>query len=74
MANGIHKITEDFEKDLSDYTGAPHVICLDNQSNRLFLSLYYEHHVSKTLTNDTMTIPSRTYPSIHCEDGTNLIY
>ena len=67
MANGIYKITEDFEKALSDYTGAPYVICLDNQSNGLFLSLYYEHYVCKTLTSDTITIPSRTYPSVPCE-------
>lgn len=68
MANDIYKITEDFEKDLLDYTGDPHVICLDNQSNGLFLSLYYEHHVSKTLTNDTITIPPRTYGSVPCQD------
>jgi len=67
MANGVYKITEDFEKSLSDYTGAPYVICLDNQSNGLFLSLYYEHYVCKTLTSDTITIPSRTYPSVPCE-------
>ena len=67
MANGVYKITEDFEKSLSDYTGAPYVICLDNQSNGLFLSLYYEHYISKTLTSDTITIPSRTYPSVPCE-------
>ena len=67
MANGVYKITEDFEKALSDYTGAPYVICLDNQSNGLFLSLYYEHYVSKTLTSETILIPSRTYPSVPCE-------
>lgn len=27
MVNAIYKITEDFEKNLSDYTGDPHVIC-----------------------------------------------
>ena len=42
MANGIYKITEDFEKALSDYTGAPYVITVDNMSNALFLALYYE--------------------------------
>ena len=42
MANGIYQITEDFEKELSKYTGAPYVVTLDNQSNGLFLSLYYE--------------------------------
>jgi dTDP-4-amino-4,6-dideoxygalactose transaminase len=67
MANGIYKITEDFEKALSDYTGAPYVVTLDNQSNGLFLSLYYEKNVKKSITGDTITIPSRTYPSVPCE-------
>lgn len=67
MANGIYKITEDFEKALSDYTGAPYVITVDNQSNALFLSLYYEKNVKKSITEDTITIPSRTYPSVPCE-------
>lgn len=67
MANGIYKITEDFEKSLSDYTGAPYVITVDNQSNALFLSLYYEKNVKKNITGDTITIPSRTYPSVPCE-------
>lgn len=39
MANGVYKITEDFQKELSDYTGAPYVITVDNQSNGLFLAL-----------------------------------
>ena len=26
MANGIYKITEDFEKALADYTGSPYVV------------------------------------------------
>lgn len=67
MAKGIYKITEDFEKSLSDYTGAPYVITLDNMSNALFLSLYYEKNVSKTLKEDFVSIPSRTYPSVPCE-------
>jgi len=66
MANGIYKITEDFEKSLSDYTGAPYVVTVDNQSNALFLSLYYEKNV-KGLDCDKITIPSRTYPSVPCE-------
>ena len=40
MAQGVHKITEDFERSLCDYTGAPHAIALDNMSNALFLALY----------------------------------
>jgi dTDP-4-amino-4,6-dideoxygalactose transaminase len=66
MANGIYKITEDFEKSLSDYTGAPYVVTLDNMSNGLFLALYYEHKI-KDRTEKIITIPSRTYPSVPCE-------
>lgn len=67
MSNGIYKITEDFEKMLSDYTEAPYVVTVDNQSNALFLSLYYEYNVKKTIITDTIKIPSRTYPSVPCE-------
>jgi dTDP-4-amino-4,6-dideoxygalactose transaminase len=67
MANGIYKITEDFEKSLSDYTGAPYVVTVDNQSNALFLSLYYEKNIKNSINTDTITIPSRTYPSVPCE-------
>lgn len=67
MANGIYKITEDFEKSLSEYTGAPYVITLDNMSNALFLALYYEKNIVKTIKKDFVTIPSRTYPSVPCE-------
>ena len=67
MANGIYKITEDFEKSLSDYTKAPYVVTVDNQSNALFLSLYYEKNIKKNITGDTISIPSRTYPSVPCE-------
>ena len=62
MANGVYKITEDFEKSLSDYTGAPYVVTVDNQSNALFLSLMYEG-----VKGMEITIPSRTYPSVPCE-------
>lgn len=76
MAQGVHKITEDFEKEIAKYTGAPYVICVDNQSNALFLALYY--YIKKN--KDTgglykhqpfppilIDIPSRTYPSVPCE-------
>jgi len=62
MANGIYKITEDFEKALGDYTGAPYVVTVDNQSNGLFLALMYEQ-----VKGIEITIPSRTYPSVPCE-------
>jgi dTDP-4-amino-4,6-dideoxygalactose transaminase len=67
MANGIYKITEDFERSLGDYTGAPYVVTVDNQSNALFLSLYYEKNVKKSIKSEFISIPSRTYPSVPCE-------
>ena len=63
----VYDITNEFEKRLGDYTGAPYVITLDNQSNALFLALYYENYVKKSITSDYITIPSRTYPSVPCE-------
>ena len=66
MANGIYKVTEEFEEKLADYTGARFAVTLDNMSNGLFLSLYYEHMVMNR-TADTITIPNRTYPSVPCE-------
>ena len=53
MAEGVYKITEDFEKALSDYTGAPYVVTVDNQSNALFLSLYYENIKGKEIKEET---------------------
>jgi len=66
MANGIYKVTEEFEEKLADYTGARFAVTLDNMSNGLFLALYYEHNV-KNRTESIITIPSRTYPSVPCE-------
>jgi len=66
MANGIYKVTEEFEEKLSHYTGAKYVVTVDNMSNALFLSLYYEHHI-KNNTSEYITIPNRTYPSVPCE-------
>lgn len=67
MAQGVHKITEDFEKSLCDYTGAPYAIALDNMSNAIFLALYYEKNIKKSLTSDKVDCPSKTYPSVPCE-------
>ena len=66
MANGIYKITEEFEERLADYTGAGFAVTLDNMSNGLFLALYYQHNVMNR-TDDVIKIPSRTYPSVPCE-------
>ena len=58
----VYDITNEFEKRLSDYTGAPYVVTVDNQSNALFLALMYEK-----VCGTEITIPSRTYPSVPCE-------
>ena len=62
MAQGIYKVTEDFESALAEYTGAPYAITVDNQSNALFLCLMY-----LKVKGQTIRIPARTYPSVPCE-------
>ena len=58
----VYDITNEFEKRLADYTGAPYVVTVDNQSNALFLALMYEK-----VCGTEITIPSSTYPSVPCE-------
>lgn len=67
MANGVYKITDEFEQKLAEYTGAKYAVTLDNASNAIFLALYYENYVVGKVETDTITIPSRTYPSVPCE-------
>ncbi len=57
-----HQITKEFEKALSDYTGAPYSVAVDNESNALFLALTYDNVKGKEIK-----IPYRTYPSVPCE-------
>lgn len=66
MAVGVHKVTEEFEKALALYTGSPYAICVDNQSNALFLCLKY-YSIKNSLKSLEITIPERTYPSVPCE-------
>jgi dTDP-4-amino-4,6-dideoxygalactose transaminase len=63
----VYDITNEFEKRLAEYTGAPYVVTVDNQSNALFLSLYYEKNIANSITSEHIAIPSRTYPSVPCE-------
>lgn len=58
----VYDITDEFEKQLGKYTGAPYVVTVDNQSNALFLALMYEK-----VSGQEITIPARTYPSVPCE-------
>ena len=46
----VYDITAEFEKRLADYTGAPYVVTVDNQSNALFLALMYENVKGKEIT------------------------
>jgi len=62
MANGVYRVTEEFEKALCDYTGSPYAVTVDNQSNALFLALMFEG-----VKDNEIKIPSRTYPSVPCE-------
>jgi hypothetical protein len=41
----VYSITDEFESQLVQYTGAKYAVALDNMSNGLFLALYYEHHI-----------------------------
>mgnify|MGYP000571685807 CR=1 FL=1 len=66
MARGVYQVTEEFEQQLSQYTGAKYVVTVDNMSNALFLALYYENHIKKSI-NGKISIPCRTYPSVPCE-------
>ena len=66
MAFGQYKITEMFERDLADYTGAPYVVAVDSCSNALFLSLMYNKGISDNHPSH-ITIPKRTFPSVPCE-------
>lgn len=62
MAEGIYKITEQFEQELCKYTKAPFAVALDSCSNALFLSLLYENIKGKEVR-----IPCHTFVSVPCE-------
>jgi len=58
----VYDVTNEFERKLGEYTGAPYVVCVDNASNALFLSLMYEK-----VSGLEIELPNRTYPSVPCE-------
>lgn len=62
MAQGVYKITEEFEEMLASYCGSPYAVAVDNESNALFLALVYDD-----VRGRKITIPARTYPSVPCE-------
>lgn len=60
MAQGAHKITEEFERKLCEYTGAKYAVAVDNCSNALFLCFKY-------FNVEGVCVPQHTYPSVPCE-------
>lgn len=54
-----HDITKSFEQALAEYTGAPFVVCTDNCSNAIYLSLMFVGVIDRSVT-----IPQHTYPSL----------
>ena len=50
-------VVEEFEKKLSDYTGAPYVACVDSCTNAIFL-------ICKRLGVEKTLLPKHTYLSI----------
>lgn len=65
-----HHITRLFESRLSEYTGAPYVVAVDNESNALFMALtYWKQEIPIQAKNPEyhILIPSNTYPSVPCE-------
>ena len=62
----VYSITDEFETQLAQYTGAKYAVAVDNMSNGLFLALYYENHIKKSIKGK-ISIPCRTYPSVPCE-------
>jgi dTDP-4-amino-4,6-dideoxygalactose transaminase len=59
MAQGIYRITEQFEEELCKYTGSRFCITTDNATNALYLCLIYNNVKDKEIS-----IPSHTYPSV----------
>lgn len=57
-----HQVTAEFEKAICDYTGSPYCVCVDNESNALFMALTYVG-----IKDVEITLPSHTYPSVPCE-------
>jgi dTDP-4-amino-4,6-dideoxygalactose transaminase len=58
----VHENTRQFEQAICDYTGSPYCVCVDNESNALFLALTYDNIKGKTIE-----IPCHTYMSVPCE-------
>ena len=61
MSKNPYRVVTDFEELLSEYTGAPYVVSIDNATNALFLCMKYMKTEGKEIT-----IPARTFMSVPC--------
>lgn len=59
--NGPYQVTKDLETALSEYTGAPYVVCVNSCSAALLLSLLW---CKEGGCGNTINIPRRTYVSV----------
>lgn len=59
-----HLITAHFEAELARYCGSEFAICIDNQSNALFLALTWWRTFVDHGNTTFLEIPSHTYPSV----------
>ena len=57
-----HYVTYQLEKEIARYTGAPYCVCVDNESNALYMTLVFVGVKDKEIL-----IPPFTYPSVACE-------
>ena len=57
MKYDVYEVVREFERELSEYTGAPYVVSVDSSTNALFLSCYRKEV-------DIVTIPKHTYLSV----------
>jgi len=63
----VYDINNEFELQLSRYTGAPYVVTLQCCSNAIFLALKWCVKQEEIPIGYVVSIPSHTYPSVPCE-------
>jgi len=65
IVHNPHKITEMFEEEVAEYTGAPYAVAVDSCTNALFLCLkYYQSTLSLGARIPAISIPRKTYVSV----------
>ena len=65
-----YKVTEDFEKALCDYTGAPYAVAVNSCTAALLLAVWWHTQGGgfgeDTFDKEAINIPRRTYVSVSC--------